>query len=160
MSRPAATISPAALVLVFLAALALGGCAHNHGNHDHQAMGPGSGTVFFNLTSDPAADAHSLTMAMQLAGHALDAGRRVVLFFNVKAVGVPTRGFDAELAYHDKPLKNLLAGLILRGALVHVCPHCMEAQGVKEEQLIAGARVTTRESLFAELGPKTVVFTY
>jgi predicted peroxiredoxin len=123
-------------------------------------MARGGATVFFNLTADPAADAHSLTMAMQLAGHALDAGRRVVLFCNVRAVGVPTKGFDAELAHHDKPIKQLLAGLILRGAQVHVCPHCMEAEGVKEEELVAGARVTTRETLFAELGPATVVFTY
>ena len=116
--------------------------------------------VFFNLTSDAAEDPHPMTMAFQLAGHALDDGRKVVLFFNVRAVNVPTTAFPAKLAFKDKPLKDMLAGLLDRGAAAHVCPHCLKALGVDATKLVAGAQVTTREALFANIGSGTVVFTY
>jgi predicted peroxiredoxin len=116
--------------------------------------------MFFSLTRDAEADPHSTTMAMQLAGHSLDAGREVILFFNVRGVTVPTRDFPDDLAFHDKPIAELLRGLIDRGAEVHVCPHCMKALDVQAGDLIPGARVTDRESLFSKLGADTVVFTY
>lgn len=116
--------------------------------------------MFFSLTSDPLIDPHSMTMAFQLANHALEDGRTVVLFFNVKAVNVPTKYFDDTIAFHAKPIKQLLMDLISKGAHVHVCPHCMEAMGVKSEDLITGAKVTTRSELFSFINTQTVVFTY
>lgn len=116
--------------------------------------------MFFSLTSNPLVDAHSMTMAFQLANHALEDGRTVVLFFNVKAVTIPTKDFDENIAFHAQPIKQLLADLITKGAYVHVCPHCMEALGVKPEDLITGAKVTTRSELFSFITPQTVVFTY
>ena len=50
-----------------------------------------SPVMVINLTSGADEDLHSVTMAMQLAGHALDDGREVVLFFNVRAVRIPTK---------------------------------------------------------------------
>jgi predicted peroxiredoxin len=116
--------------------------------------------VFFNVTSAADEDAHAVTMAMQLAGHALDDGREVVLFFNVRGAKVPTSKLAADVAFKDKPIKELLTKLIERGAAVHVCPHCMKALGLEEGDLIDKAAVTTREKLFATLGENTVVFTY
>ncbi len=116
--------------------------------------------MFFSLTSDPLVDAHSMTMAFQLANHALEDGRTVVLFFNVKAVTVPTKDFDENIAFHAQPIKQLLADLITKGAHVHVYPHCMEAIGVKTDDLITGAKVTTRSELFSFITNQTVVFTY
>ncbi len=95
--------------------------------------------MFFSLTSDPMVDPHSMTMAFQLANHAIEDGRTVVLFFNVKGVNVPTKDFDENIAFHAQPLKHLLTELISKGAQVHVCPHCMEAMGVNSDDLITGA---------------------
>jgi predicted peroxiredoxin len=116
--------------------------------------------MFFNITSGPDEDPHAVTMALQLAGHALDDGRPAVLFFNVRGVGVPQRNLAETLAFRDKPIKQLLRDLIARGAQVHVCPHCLAALDLKVDSLIEGAVVTDREKLFATLGENTVVFTY
>jgi len=116
-------------------------------------------TMFFNITSGPD-NPHPVTMALQLAGHSLDDGREVVLFFNVQGVHVPTNELSETLAFGDEPIKMMLAGLIERGAHVHVCPHCMAALEVEEADLVEGAQVTTRESLFAHVHSNTTVFTY
>ena len=119
-----------------------------------------AGVVLFNITSGPTDDPHAVTMALQLAGHALDDGRVVVLFFNVRGVAAATTALTDEAAFHAKPIRQLLADLIGRGAEVHVCPHCMHALGVEPGDLVAGAVVTDREKLFARIGPSTVVFSY
>ena len=115
--------------------------------------------VLFNITSGPD-DAHPVTMALQLAGHALDDGREVVLFFNVKGVSIPTKDLPADLAYHDKPIAGLLDGLIDRGATALACPHCMKAEGITAEDLVEGVQVASREKVFGPLGARSVVFTY
>ena len=99
-------------------------------------------------------------MAMQLAGHSLDDGREVVLFFNLQGVLVPTEQLPDTLAFGERPIKEMLTDLMARGAQVHVCPHCMGALGVESEDLLPDAQVTTRELLFAKLTNNTVVFTY
>ena len=118
-----------------------------------------TGTVVMNITSGREA-LHDVTMALQLARHAVDDSRTVVLFFNVRGVDVPVESLPADLAFHDKPIKSLLLSLIERGAVVMVCPHCMKAKGVADADLIEGAAVASRGTLFARLGPDTVVFTY
>jgi predicted peroxiredoxin len=115
--------------------------------------------MFFNITSGPE-DPHPVTMALQLAGHALDDERPVVLFFNVRGVHVPTVQLPDTTAFGDRPIKELLTGLVERGAEVHVCPHCMAALGVEATDLIEGAQVTNRDMLFAHLQGNTAVFTY
>jgi sulfur relay (sulfurtransferase) complex TusBCD TusD component (DsrE family) len=99
-------------------------------------------------------------MALQLAGHSLDAGRTTVLFFNVRGVTTPTSAFPDDLAFGDRPIKELLSSLMERGAEVHVCPHCMAALAVVESDLLPGAQVTDRDALFGHMGSQTVVFSY
>ena len=116
--------------------------------------------MFFSLVSDPVIDPHPMTMGLQLANHSLEEGRTVVLFFNVKGVTVPTKNFDENISFHAQPIKKLLTDLIAKGVQVHVCPHCLEAMGIKSEDLITGAKVTTREGLFSLLNDQSIVFTY
>ena len=116
--------------------------------------------LLLNVTADPLEDPHSVTMALQLAGHGLDDGRDVVLFLNVRAVPVATTDLPGDLSFHAEPIEALLTDLVSRGAEVHVCPHCMKALGIPESALIDGAQVTSREALFARLTPETNVFTY
>lgn len=122
---------------------------------------PAASIVFLSVTSDPKTDPQAVDMAMKFAGFALDEGREVVMFFNVKGVNLPTQAFPDDFAFQDdQPIKTQLAGLIERGAQVHVCPVCMKALKVEAGDLMEGARVTTRPSLFEKIGPSTTVFTY
>jgi len=141
------------------------GCCPMHKAQNDTSMAAmkdvGKPIVVFNITSDPMVDPHPVTMALQLAGHALDDGRHVLLFFNVKAVEVPTKGFPADLGQPPAPpIKQLLAELIEDGAEVHECPMCMKLRGVTAADLVDGAMVTSREALFSRLGPNSVVFSY
>ena len=140
-------------VVLAVAALLLPACS------SEPAPQPAS-TLLLNITSGATEDTHAVTMALQLAGHGLDDGRTVVLFFNVRGVDVPTVDLPDGLAFHADPLKAMLAKLIERGAEVHVCPHCLAAKEIDASQLIDGAQVTTRKKLFAHLSTHTVVFTY
>lgn len=148
--------------LLVLAAVALAPIAACQPPQESAVPAPPDPTpvLLLNVTADPIEDPHSVTMALQLAGHGLDDGREVVVFFNVRAVSVPTEDFPEDLAFHADPIRSLLSDLMARGAEVHVCPHCMQALDVSEDALIDGARVTSREALFAKLGPETNVFTY
>lgn len=129
----------------------LGACAAEQKAGGCRGCASSGSIVLLNVTSG-FEDARSVTMALQLAGHALDDGRQAVLFFNVRGVKVPTADYPADL--------SLLADLMRRGAEVHVCPACMKAHGVEPGDLIKGAQVTDRQKLFAKIGPNTVVFTY
>lgn len=115
--------------------------------------------LLLNITSG-VDDPHAVTMALQLAGHGLDDGREVVLFFNVRGVKIPTTGLDPLLAHRDKPIRTLLADCIKRGAIVYVCPHCMKAMDIEQDQLVDRARVATSKTLFAGLDSNAAVFTY
>ena len=147
-------------ILIAIVCLTLGAGLVGIGTGVEKAVPQPQSIVLFNITSDGAHNPHPVTMALQLAGHALDDGREAVLFFNVSSVRVPTKSFPADLAFSAKPIAQLLADLAQRGADIHVCPHCMKALGVTAEDLIPEAKVTNREMLFAKIGPNTTVFTY
>lgn len=148
--------------LIFCAISLLVGCGQSVSTTAPVSISGGNdGTVMLSVTSDPRQNPQSVDMAMKLAGFSVDEGRRVVIFFNVKGVTVPTNNLPDDLAFQeDTPLKEQLATLIQRGVDVHVCPICMKALGVNESDLIDGAKVTTRPSLFANIGSDTAVFTY
>jgi predicted peroxiredoxin len=118
------------------------------------------GTLVINITSGKE-DLHKATMAMQLAGHGLDDGRKVVLFLNVRAPDLASKQApDTWIFGKNPPVPEMLKALIKRGAVVLVCPHCMEASGLKKEVLVDGAQVASRESLFGSLGSNCAVFSY
>lgn len=151
------------LTILTAAALVSGaGCTINE--QDQSGTATETETVppvlFLNITSGAEDDPHAVTMALQLAGHALDDGRDVVLFFNVRGVDVPTIDLPEDVAFGDRPVRELLVELLDRGADVHVCPHCMKAMDIEAGDLIPGAIVTDRDKLFAKLGTNTVVFSY
>ncbi len=117
--------------------------------------------VFISITSDPAVNPQSVDMAMKFAGFSLDEGRDAVLFFNVKSVVCPKKDFADNVAFQENAsIKSQLADLIKRGADVHVCPICMKAVGIEAEDLVEGAKVTTRPSLFAKVGKGAFSMTY
>ena len=116
--------------------------------------------IVLNVTSGRE-DVHAVTMALQLANHALDDGRPAVLFLNVRAPDLARRDLPDSLVLHgNPPVRQMVADLIKRGAGVLVCPSCAKVMGVTPEDLIEGAAFATRESLFGALSPSAVVFTY
>ena len=146
------------LVLAAVAAIGLGFALNERAALAQQ--NEAKGLILFNVTSGQD-DLHAATMAMQLAGHALDDGRKVVIFLNVRAPVFASKKAEGELAFlNNADVPTMLKALMKRGAELLVCPHCMEAMKVTEADLIDGAEVATRESLFGPLGPNAVVFSY
>ncbi len=116
--------------------------------------------IVLNVTSGRE-DVHAVTMALQLAGHGLDDGRPVVVFLNVRAVDFARRDLSEAIAFDgNPPVKKMISALMGRGARVLVCPHCAKALGVGEDDIIDGAQMATRESLFGSLGAGAAVFSY
>ena len=145
--------------LAFSLLFVLSGCEQT--SNGSSAPAPTTSTVLISVTSDVNDNPQSIDMAMKLAGFSLEEGRDVAMFFNVKGVTVPTSDFDDALAFgENSPIKQQLTDLIERGLKVHVCPICMEALGVKDDDILEGAQVTTRPALFAHIGGDTAVFTY
>ena len=154
MFRHLSLAAPLAVAVLLVAALGAGRLQATAPDRDAK------GTVLINITSGKE-DLHAVTMAFQLAGHALDDGRTVVLFLNVRAPEFARQDLSAGFVLRDNPpIRDMLANLAARGARVLVCPHCMEVMGVHEGDLIEGAQVASRQTLFADLGPNAVVFTY
>lgn len=141
--------------------MCLCGCDHTPSVSATPSSSDTAATVLLSVTSDANERPQAVDMAMKLAGFSLDEGRKVVLFFNVKGATVPSSVLADDFAYQqNEPIRVQLAALIERGADVHVCPICMEALGVAESDLMPEAKVTTRPSLFANIGADTAVFTY
>ena len=92
---------------VALAFPLLVGCAEYDNSSGSDAQSDSNAPMLFSITSGPE-DPHSVTMALQLAGHALDDQRTVVLFFNVRGVRIPTVELPDTLAFGDMPIKAML----------------------------------------------------
>lgn len=113
-----------------------------------------------NLTAGKE-DLHKATMALQLANHAIDDGRAVTVFLNVRAPELALKSAPKEWAFGgNPPVGAMLATLGGRGATVLVCPSCLEATGHKPEELVEGTKLASRESLFGALEPGATVFSY
>jgi predicted peroxiredoxin len=110
-------------------------------------------------------------MALGLAGNALEAGRRVVVYLDVNA---------PELARKDKSDKPFVAGrraavskdmdarvslqknlngLMAKGAKAFVCPMCMKTQKITPESLLDGITVMTDSELL-DMTSDATVFSY
>lgn len=159
---------PSLSMTLLIAAFAVG-CASNGGHRttDLSESAPPRGSMaadgqrplLLNITAG-FEDPHKVTMALQLAGHGLDSGRPVHLFFNVRGVAVVAEAKVPGAAFNDKPIDQLLADAVDRGAKVWVCPHCAKAMGVERDGLIEGARFATAERLFNVIDEDAAVFSY
>ena len=149
----------------FFVSLCIGlvpGCSKSDSNAPNaKPQTSADANVFISVVSDMDSNPQAVDMAMKVAGFSLDEGRTVFMFFNVKGVRVPVQSLGDDVAFgSNDPVKKQLAKLIERGATVHVCPICMKALDVKEDQLVAGSHVTTRPALFQQIRNDTCVFTY
>ncbi len=148
-----------ACAAVMLIGAMLVGCAGSGSAPNAQTIADARPVVVLNITSGPE-DIKAGSMALLLAGHALDDGRAVILFFNVHGVKLADRNLSPTLASHDRPVRQLLADLIDRGATVLVCPACMTAADMTPADLVPGATTASREALFGPLDDRAIVFSY
>ncbi|GAB4137942.1 MAG: hypothetical protein Tsb009_05730 [Planctomycetaceae bacterium] len=147
--------------LAFSMLIPLAGCQKRTGGSSEKPIFLVSITRDGSLKENENEDLLRLDMALKLAGFALDEGRDVVIFFNIRGVNVAKKSFDKELKFKDNDtITAQLEKLIERGAKVHVCPICMKVYDVKDEEIIEGALVTTRPKLFKNIGSNTAVFSY
>jgi predicted peroxiredoxin len=120
----------------------------------------GKGTLVINLTSGKE-DLHAVTMGLELAGHALNDNREVIVFMNVRAPELASKHLPATIGLADKqPIPEMMNDLMKRGASFLCCPSCMKVLGVQETDLVSGVKLASKERLFGPLGAGAVVFSY
>jgi sulfur relay (sulfurtransferase) complex TusBCD TusD component (DsrE family) len=96
--------------------------------------------LFINLTSD---DAHRVNMALSFGMKQLDRGHPLTIFLNDRGVNVGSATNAAAFAEQQKTI----AALIEKGAVVFICPMCMEHYGVVKADLVAGLRVSDPDTI-------------
>jgi predicted peroxiredoxin len=94
--------------------------------------------LFVNLLTE---DSHRANMALTFSKNQLERGHPLTIFFNDKGVFVVSKKNARKYADQQKTLTELMA----KGATVMVCPFCMKHYGVKESDLIAGAKIGNPE---------------
>ena len=144
------------LPLVLVLAVGLAAC----GSTPVDEPEPVRPVAVINLTSGPD-DLHRAWMGFKLADHFAAYGHRVIVFLNVEAPSFASTSLPADLAYEDKPaFATMVRELIAKDVAILVCPDCAMKKGVAEGDLVEGAALASRDSLFGPLNDRTVVFTY
>ena len=115
--------------------------------------------MIINLKSDVMASPHSGLMGLHLGKKALANDVDVHVFLNVNGVKLATAAADT-LTFHGESLQQVLKEIMDGGGAVSACPHCMEANGIEETQLIQGVTLVEDSVLMAAVKQKAVVFSY
>ncbi len=95
-------------------------------------------SLFVNLTTD---EGHRANMAFTFSKAVLERGHPVSIWLNDKGVLLASKVHSGKFADQQKTL----AEMISKGVTVIVCPFCMDHYGVKDGDLIAGAKVGNPE---------------
>lgn len=121
--------------------------------------GPTEKTIFYNLTTD---ESWSAGMALGQAAMAREAGYRVVVFLNVRGVYLADRARAHDtFTGSDKTAPQAIADLVAEGAVVQICPMCMEKAGLEASDLIEGVAIGGAAATFPLMtGADTTVVSY
>lgn len=98
------------------------------------ASADGHGSLFINLTTD---ESHRVNMAMMFSKAMLERGHPVTIWLNDKSVFIASQEQVGKFAEQQKALSEAMA----KGATVIVCPFCLKHYGLKDTDLIAGAKL-------------------
>lgn len=96
--------------------------------------------LFINLIDD---EPHRVRMALSFGMKFLELGHPLIIFLNDRGVLVGSKNNADQFVEQQKMLNNL----IQKGAVVFICPMCMEHYGVKETDLLPGLRIANAPSL-------------
>lgn len=94
--------------------------------------------LFVNLTTS---EAHRADMAMAFSKAMMGRGHPLTIWLNDRGVLLAAKEQAGQYGEQQKMLGALIAG----GATVIVCPMCMKHYGVKDTDLIDGAKVGNPE---------------
>jgi predicted peroxiredoxin len=121
---------------------------------------PEDHSVLINLTTG-LEDAECVTVALLVAGAALDAGRRVGVWLTKEAVRLALPGYGVGVACDGcPPLERLLEQFREKGGELLPCPICFSARSLDEGALVANARLTGATPLWEWIGAGATVFSY
>lgn len=93
-----------------------------------------TGSLFVNLTTD---ETHRVDMATAFSKAMAERGHPLSIWLNDKGVLLAAKEHAGKFA----PQQAALAELVTKGAQLIVCPLCMKRYGIKESDLIEGAKV-------------------
>jgi predicted peroxiredoxin len=116
--------------------------------------------VLINLSTG-LEDAERVTVALLLAGAALDGGKRVGIWLTKEAVRLALPGFGVGVACEGcPPLERLLEQFREKGGELLPCPICFNARRLDEDVLASNARLTGATPLWEWIGAGATVFSY
>jgi predicted peroxiredoxin len=120
----------------------------------------GERKVLINLATG-LEDPERVTVALLVAGAALDSGGHVGIWLTKEAVRLALPGFATGVACDGcPPLERLLAQFEAGGGELLPCPICFTARGLDEGGLAANARLTGATPMLAWAGEGATVFSY
>ena len=127
--------------------------AQSHAAED-KSMG-----LFINLTTAHTGQAGH---AAHFAGKMMERGHPVTFFLNHQAVVYASKSAPlARAGMSGKTMRDMLSGLMKKGAKVIVCQMCAKMNGVKKSDLIDGASLGTPELVSSYLfDPKYQVISW
>lgn len=100
----------------------------------------GADPLFINMTTD---DPHRANMALSFGMKQLDLGHPLTVFLNDKGVFVGTTVNAEQFAEQQMTITTLLE----KGAVVYICPMCMQHYGVNEADLLPGILVSNPDAI-------------
>lgn len=104
--------------------------------------------VFIHI-SHGADDPHRLLMGLRLATTMAEAGKDVLVYCDINAVGVLATSAP-DLSFEPFPtLYELLARLADLAVPVMACPTCMKVAGIEAHDLRSGVTVAQKERFFS-----------
>ena len=115
--------------------------------------------LLINLTSDPTQAAHAVLMGLHLAQHMHEAGMEVTVFLNVGGVNL-LAPIAAEVSFEGQTFQGLLNELLAADIEVVACPHCMDINGLRPDDVPAGIKIGKPELMAELLTSSPTVFTY
>jgi predicted peroxiredoxin len=119
-----------------------------------------SDSVLINLSTG-LEDAERVTVALLVAGAALEGGKRVGIWLTKEAVRLALPGYGVGVACEGcPPLERLLAQFQEKGGELLPCPICFNARRLDENALAQGARLTGATPLWEWIGRGATVFSY
>jgi predicted peroxiredoxin len=107
-------------------------------------------------------DAERVTVALLVAGAAVQQGKSVAMFLTQEAVRIALPGHAEGIGCDGcPPLERLFEQYTEGGGELLVCPYCFNARKLDEGELVANARIAGATPMFEWLGDdEAAIFSY
>ncbi|MGI8727259.1 MAG: DsrE family protein [Solirubrobacterales bacterium] len=119
-----------------------------------------AGKTLINLATG-LEDSERVTVAFLVAGAALERGGEVAVFLTKEAVRLALPGHAEAVACDGcPPLARLFEQFADGGGQLLVCPICVKARKLDEDEFVANAKTAGATPMLAWLGDDGTVFSY